>query len=153
MSGNLAGLFGEDGQQKMAEEARGGFTVLPAGWYDVVIKTTELKDTRSGTGKYLQVNMTTTNGDDLVDRFNIKNDNEQAEKIGRGQLAKLGVESGIENLTDSLQLHGMSVCAKVDVQEFESNKEAGKMLKSNNVTSYRKTGAGSNETADSGSKW
>ncbi len=149
---DLNGLWGDDGQAKMADDARGEFTVLPPGWYTCTITKTELKKTNSG-GSMLVVTME-TDGTKLVDRFNIKNASDKAQLIGRQQLAKMAVEAGVPELTDSIQLHGMSVDAKVVIEEFKSN-TTGNMLKSNKVAAYKKAGAASApaSTKPAGGSW
>ncbi len=135
---NLEGIFGEQGQQEMADEARGEFTVLPPGWYTVVILKAQLEDTQSG-GKMVVVEMETTAGEAVKDRLNVVNNSEKAQLIGRQKLAKLGICAGAKQLTDTMQLIGLQLDVKLKVEEFTSN-TTGKKLKSNSVADYAKAG-------------
>jgi hypothetical protein len=138
---NLQGLWDEEGgQQKAAEEARGDFTVLPPGWYTVVIKKAELKDTSTG-GKMVVVDYETTGGDKITDRFNIKNASSDAQRIGRQQLAKMATCAGVPNLNDTTQLFGMSLDVKLKIEKFKSN-TTGNELESNKVSDYKEKGKG-----------
>ena len=53
----MADLSGVTGQiNPDVEESSGAFTVLPAGKYKAVLVADELKDTKAGTGKILEIN-------------------------------------------------------------------------------------------------
>ena len=136
---DLQGLWGEKTQEELAAESKEGFKVLAPGWYSGFITRSEVKDTRSG-GKMLVIDLESKGGDKLVDRFNILNNSEKAQLIGRQQLAKCACEAGVADLRDSTQLHGMPIDFKVEVEEFESNTTPGKMLKSNKIAAYKKIG-------------
>lgn len=117
------------------------FEVLAPGWYQVVITGSEVKPTKAGNGKMLELVYETRDGKTLKDRLNIMNPSEVAQKIGRAALGKIAVSIGIKGeLADTAKLHGRPFEIKVEVEEFESNKEAGKMLKSNKVVDYRAAG-------------
>ena len=127
--------------EEAAAEFSGQFEVLPPGWIQVVVTGSEVKDTKAGTGKMLELVYETRDGKTLKDRLNIVNPSEVAQKIGRAALGKLAVSIGIKGeLKDTNVLHGRPFEIKVEVEEFESNKEAGKMLKSNKVVDYRAAG-------------
>ena len=123
-----------------AEGHRGGFEIIEPGWKKVVIVKSEVKPTKAGTGKFLEFTYELQDGTgrSLTDRLNILNPSEVAQKIGRGALSKIALACGHKGeLSKTEPLHGRPFEVKVEVEEFESNTEAGKMLKSNKCSDYR----------------
>jgi len=127
---------------------KGGFEIIEPGWKKVVITASEVKDTSSGKGKMLvfTYELQDGTGRTVIDRLNIVNLSEVAQKIGRGALGKIAVAIGHKDtLSRTEPLHGRPFEAKLTVEDFESNKPEdkdpvtgkGKMLKSNKVTDYR----------------
>lgn len=132
--------LGFNSTEQDAEGHKGSFEVIAPGWYKVVIVGSEVKPTKAGTGKMLEFKYELQDGTGrtLTDRLNILNPSEVAQKIGRGALAKIALACGHKgDLSRTEPLHGRPFEVKVEVEEFESNNEAGKMLKSNRVTDYR----------------
>jgi len=95
----------------------GNYDPLPAGWYAVEIKEAEIKDTKSGTGKYLSVSYQTDNNRLVFGNLNIRNANSKAEEIGRQQLGDLMRAVGLSRLTDSDQLIGLNLQIKLTIKE------------------------------------
>ena len=119
------------------EDMGDGFKVIPPGVYNVAIVESDVQDTKSG-GKMLvlkyQILDGKNTGDALVDRLNVVNSSDIAQKIGLSNLKNICDAVGFAGqLNDSTQLHGKPFSVKVIVEEFESNKEAGKMLQSNKI--------------------
>lgn len=119
------------------EDMGDGFKVIPPGTYNVVAVESDVKGTKTG-GKMLELKYQIMDGanvgDTLLDRLNIVNSSETAQKIGLSQLKNICDAIGhTGQLKDSNQLHGKPFAVKVVVEEFESNKEKGKMLKSNKI--------------------
>ena len=122
------------------KEYRTGFEIIPPGWVRTVIIESEIVSTKSGTGKMLVLTneLQDGTGRHLTDRLNIINSSEKAQIIGRAALAKIAVSVGVKGaITNSNILHGRPYEVKVEIEEFESNTEPGKMLKSNRITDYR----------------
>ena len=100
--GNLQGF---DANQYEAQS----FDVLPAGEYDVVIISSTVQETKSGTGKFLKLELQVINGQfknrKLFDNLNLWNSSAQAQTIARGQMSSIC--RAIGNLTpmDSSELH------------------------------------------------
>lgn len=122
---------------EQVEDMDDGFTVVDPGIYTVVIIESDLKDTQKG-GKMLVLKYQIMDGQYigsvLTDRINIVNSSDTAQKIGRSQLKSVCDAIGHKGLLEnSAQLHGKPYSVKVAVVEFESNKEPGKMLKSNHI--------------------
>lgn len=99
------------------------FDPLPAGWYDVNITGAELKDTKDGTGNYINVKYSVTGpshqGRVVFGMLNLKNRNPKAEEIGRQQLGELMRACGLARVTDSDQLIGGRCAIKLNVETQE----------------------------------
>ncbi len=96
------------------------------GEYIATCKKAELRDTKAGTGKFLNVLFKLDNGETLFHKFNIENPNDQAVKIGLAQLKSFLLASGWSNtqLADINldQLHafeGLSCTVRVKVKADE----------------------------------
>lgn len=93
--------------------------LLPAGQYNVSVEKAEVKETKSGTGQYINVTFTIiggeNNGRKLFHMFNIKNENAKAVEIGLSQLKSFMLAAGAKSFAiDSVtQLHGLYASAKV----------------------------------------
>jgi len=85
------------------------FDVLPRGKYDVIVAASDVKETKAGTGTFLEVEYHIIDGEHegrrYWERFNVTNPNADAERIGRSQLAALCGAVGIVKLSDSAELH------------------------------------------------
>lgn len=124
----------------LPEDTGGGdFTPLPAGDYNVTIQDAEIKQTKSGTGQYinlkLHVDGPTHNGRLLFAMLNIKNESSVAEQIGRGQLGSILRALSIDFLEDTDQLLGGPLCVKVAVKAASGQYAAG-----NDIKAYKAVG-------------
>lgn len=90
-------------------EAAGSYEPLPAGNYLVVGRAGELKTTKSGTGKYVKVELEVIEGAfkgrKLWAQFNVANENQQAVNIGLAQMKQFFLAAGckpehIKSLTE-----------------------------------------------------
>ena len=122
------------------EENSGGFTVVPEGKYQVVIVGDRLADTKSGSGKLLELKVQIVDGEHrgttIIDRLNIINQSNVAQKIGQGQLKRLCNLCGVDYPPTSTDgLIGKPMQATVKVVEFTSNR-TGNLLQSNKITGY-----------------
>lgn len=88
----------------------GNFDPLPAGEYGFTIKSAEVKDTKDGTGKYINCQLSITGpthaGRVVFAKFNIRNKSAQAESIGRQQLGDMMRAIGLAAMQDTDQLIG-----------------------------------------------
>lgn len=93
---------------------------LPAGNYPCVAVASQLKSTKAGNGRYLEVEFDVIDGPHkgrkLWSRFNIENPSEKAVQIGYEQLAQFGRAVGVTVIQESEQLHGKPVTVKVTVK-------------------------------------
>lgn len=122
------------------EENSGGFTVVPDGKYQVVIVGDKLTDTKSGSGKMLELKVQIIDGEHrgttITDRLNIVNNSDIAQKIGQGQLKRICNLCGVDYPPSSTDgLIGKPMQATVKTEEFTSN-NTGNLLKSNKISGY-----------------
>lgn len=114
-------------------------TPLPRGRYNVMITDTEMKDTKSGTGKYLQIEFTVLDGDHTNrkcwTRLNLVNQNPTAEDIARRELSAICGALGVTKVADSSELHGRPLAVEVIVEKGAEGSE------NNRIKAYIGAGA------------
>lgn len=92
---------------------------LPAGEYAMMVVRSELKDTQSGTGQYIKLEMHVVSGEHagrrVWENLNIDNPNKQAEDIARQQLASLCRAVGVVDLEDTEELHDKPFIASIAI--------------------------------------
>lgn len=117
------------------------FQPIPDGVYNVEVKSAEMKDTKDGTGQYINLAFTVlgpTHANRIVfSMINIVNKNPAAEEIGLRQLKELRIACGIATLRDTDELLGKSLKIKVKTQKSEEYGDK------NFVTSFLSTNGGS----------
>lgn len=100
------------------------FTPIPDGVYNAEIKSADMKDTKDGTGQYINMSLTVlgpTHANRIVfSMINIVNKNPAAEEIGLRQLKELRIACGIASLRDTDELIGKALKIKVGTQKSES---------------------------------
>ena len=118
MSGNLSGF---DANNVQPNE---GFTPLPAGEYDAIIVESEMKPTKDGTGKYLQLKLQILNGAyqnrTLFDRLNLVNKNDTAVQIAKGTLSAICRAVNVLTPNDSSELHSKPLSIKVAIRNDQN---------------------------------
>lgn len=121
------------------------FDVLPAGEYEAVIVSSEMKTTQAGTGEYLKLQLQVLNGEHqnrvLFDNLNIKNPSPKAQEIARGTLSAICRAVGVMEPKDSSELHNKPLRVKVAV---EKSAEYGEQ---NRVKAYKPRHAGGQPAA------
>jgi len=112
---------------------------LSPGEYDLTVAKAEVKDTKSGTGQYINVQFQNESGQRIYHMFNIKNANPEAVKIGLGQLKTFLKMAGLDStkLTDVTTLEGALVRAKITEKE-----DSNGVLRSR-ISSFKKPTGGS----------
>jgi len=107
------------------DEADANLDPIPAGTVaTVIIKDSEIKTTRAGTGEYIKITMEVAEPEEYAGRlvwhnFNVVNPNEKAVQIGRGQLKRLNQILGIKELQDTAELHGQPFKVSLGIQKSE----------------------------------
>ena len=99
------------------------FLPIPAGWYEAIIIDSEMKETKSGTGEYLQLTLEivgpTQEGRKLWDRLNLKNQNQVAVDIANRTLADICRAVGVHAPKTSEELHDRPLMVKVAHREYQ----------------------------------
>lgn len=130
-------------------EPNKAFDVLPVGKYIAAIVDSEQKETQSGTGEYLKLTFEILEGEfksrKLFANLNLKNPNDQAVQIARGELSAICRAAGVLMPKDSVELHNIPMVVKVGA---EKRKDTGEMQ--NRIKGYEAKGAGTTAPAASG---
>lgn len=112
------------------------FEPLPAGEYAVIITESHLKPTKVGTGQYLELHLTVLDGPFkgrlLFDRLNLIHPNPQAVDIAQRALSQICHAVGQLQVSDSSQLHGKPLRARVKYRAAEGVYDA-----TNEVAGYQ----------------
>lgn len=115
------------------------FELLPAGAYDAEITNAEVKDTKTGTGCYLSLELTllgpTHQGRKVWANITLKNANAQAESIGQAQLSSLCRAVNIPVLQDSDQLFQKVLRIRLKITPAK-----GEYAAKNDVSAYEAVG-------------
>lgn len=110
----MADLRGFDANQI---EPTTDFDPIPAGKYLAVITDSEMKPTKAGTGKYLQLTFEILEcpykGRKLWARLNLFNSNETTVKIAQAELSAICRAVGILAPNDSVELHNLPLVIAV----------------------------------------
>ena len=114
----------------LPENEGGDFKALPAGWYDVTITDSELRDTKAGTGQFIKLRYDITGpthqGRVVFGNLNIRNPNPKAEAIGQQQLGDVMRSIGLASLSDTDQLIGGNLKIKLKtIRDEEYGDEDG----------------------------
>lgn len=131
------------------------FAPIPDGFYTADVKAAELKDTKDGTGQYINLQFSITGpthaGRVVFSIVNIKNNNPKAEEIGLRQLKELRVACGIATLRDTDELIGHTVKIKVKTQKSEEYGDKNVVVAFQSVNASGMPSAGSATPAASAS--
>lgn len=119
--------------------AGSGYKALPTGWYPCVIAKVEWRKTKSGQGRYLQLELkvieTHYTGRLIWDRLNLEHPNPEAVAFSRSTLADIMLALDLEELTDSSQLVGKQIEVRAVYRE-----PSGRYDETNDVRGYRAFG-------------
>jgi hypothetical protein len=87
--------------------------IIPEGQYRAAITNATLKDTKAGTGQYLEIEFTVLEGEQkgrkFWDRLNIINPNAEAQRIARESMDELCFVTGKLTLSSPADLIGSTV--------------------------------------------
>ena len=103
------------------------FEAIPAGKYLAAITESEMKETKAGTGRYLQLTFTIIEGEYknriLWARLNLNNPNATAVKIARAELSAICHAVGVMSPRDSVELHNLPLLITVKCKKREDTGE------------------------------
>lgn len=110
-----------------------GFEVIPAGDYSAQIIQSEMKETKAGTGHYLELRIQILDEDYagrlVFERLNLDNPNDTAVKIAQRALADICTACGVVEVEDSEELHGIEMTVRLSVQEPKGDFGASNVVK------------------------
>ena len=110
-----------------------GFEPIPAGTYSAQIIQSEMKDTRAGTGQYLELRIQILDephtGRLVFERLNLVNPNSTAVAIAQRTLADLCKALDINEIEDSEELHSKEFQVKLAVTEARGDYPPGNEVK------------------------
>jgi hypothetical protein len=120
------------------------FEAIPANKYLAIITASEMKDTKSGTGQFLELTFQIIDGEYkgrlLWARLNLDNPNEVAVKIAQAELSGICRAVGVMQPRDSAELHNLPLVITVKVVKRQDNGELG-----NEIRGYAKKEAASGQ--------
>jgi hypothetical protein len=121
---DLQQLFGVPGFDTHSVNPQTDFAAIPPGKYPVIVEKAEVKQTKAGTGHYLEVQFSVLDGQcrncKLWDRINVDNPNQQCVDIGLRSLSALGQSLGIANIQATEQLLNGVCIAHVKVKNEQN---------------------------------
>ena len=130
--GNLEGF---DPSTVPADE----YTVLPAGDYVGAILSSEVKWTKSGSGKYINFTIEIIDGPHsgrrVWDLINLWNPNPKAAQIAQRTLASICAATGIPAPSDTSELHNIPIGVRIKVEP-----DSGGWGEKNKITKYYAVG-------------
>ena len=110
---------------------------LPPGSYEVIIAQSDIKATKAGTGEYIELEMQIVDGEyqgrRIWERLNVNNPNKTAEDIAKAALGALCMAVGVDDLTDTEQLHDIPFIIGVEIDRKDPTR--------NRVMSYGQAAA------------
>ena len=110
---------------------------LPANKYLAEISSSEMKQTKTGNGNYLELEFTVLDGDcrgrKVWDRLCLTHPNDLTQKIARGKLSAICRAVGVMQPRDSVELHNLPVVVTV---KCKTRKDTGEIT--NEIKGYAK---------------
>ena len=123
------------------------FAALPNGEYPCIVKESEFKENKAGTGKYLNLRLDIIDGQYkgrvIFDRLNLQNKNEIAVEIAKKQLAGLCRAAGKIKIKDSSELHNIPVTVRLTFKKGTNGYDD-----SNDVKKYLPFASATQSTAE-----
>jgi hypothetical protein len=109
------------------------FETIPAGKYLAVITDSEMKPTKSGGGRYLELTFQIIEGEYknrlLWSRLNLENANATAVQIARQELSSICRATGLMTPKDSADLHNLPLLITVKCKKREDTGEVTNEIK------------------------
>ena len=129
------------------------FEPIPAGRYNMMIVESEMKPTKDGSGAYLQLTLKVVDGQyagrQVFDRLNLQNQNPVAAEIAYRRLSAYCHATGVIQVQDSQQLHGIPFKARVAVRTDST----GKYEPSNEIKAVKPINEDTGTTAAQAQQW
>lgn len=123
-NGDLSDVFDGGGFDTSTVDPQSDFDVIPPGKYPVLIDKAEVKLTKKGDGKYINLEMSVLDGPHkgrkVFSKINVRNPSPQCVEIGRKELSALGRAVGVPVITDTSQLINKACIAHVKVKDDQN---------------------------------
>ncbi len=102
---------------------------VPSGTYEAVVTGSEIRATKNGLGKGINFTFEILSegpakGRKVFSWINWEHPNPEAQRIGQEELARLCKAAGVENLTDTEQLHDIPIVITVGKDRSDPSKTA-----------------------------
>ena len=114
-------------------EPTSSFDPIPEGKYVAIVTESEMKPTKSGNGRYLELTFQIIEGQhanrNVWARLNLDNPNKQAVEIARGQLSAICRAVGVLTPKDSVELHNLPLVIHVKCKKREDTGEMTNEIK------------------------
>ena len=98
---------------------KSSFDPLPPGDYTAIVSESDMRDTKAGTGKYIELCIHIVEGQyegrRLWERLNVYNPSERAENMARSQLKGLSIAVGKPGTKDREELHDIPFIISLDI--------------------------------------
>jgi hypothetical protein len=111
---------------EIPERQGGAYGPLSAGEYEMIITRSATKQTKSGNGSYLELEMQVVSGPSAGrrhwERLNLDNPSAQTVKIAQEQLAKLCMALGLDEVNDSEELHDTPFIAEIGIDKKDDQR-------------------------------
>ena len=138
-----------------------GFEAIPAGKYQAVIVDSDMRQNKSGTGEYLQLEFEIIEGEfknrKLWARLNLNNPNPDAVRMARADLSAICHAVNVIQPGDSIELHNLPLTITVKCRKTPDgeivNEIRGYSAKSGPVTPAAPAAATPVTTASSAPPW
>jgi hypothetical protein len=122
---------------------RTSYDPLPPGEYPAIVSQTDLKDTKAGTGQYIELTIQIIDGEfsgrRIWERLNVINPSEQTVQIARAQLNQLAQACNVTALKDTDQLCDIPFKLVLDIDRKDTTR--------NRVMGYEPAGSASRAPA------
>ncbi len=134
---DLNDVFG-DSFDPNSVPSRDNFDAIKPGKYSVIVEKATVKDTKAGTGLYVEIQFQIIDGEyrnrKLWARMNLRNPSQDCERIGRQEFSEMckALQSGVVNTVD--QLLNKTCIVKVIVKDEQNEIKKYESL-SNNMAS------------------
>ena len=102
------------------------FEPLPKGDYEMMIVKSDVKPTQAGTGHYIELEMHVLGGEHsgrrIWERLNVDNPNKTAQDIASAALASLCHAVGVQDMTETEQLHDIPFVAHIEIDKKDPSR-------------------------------
>ena len=109
------------------------FEALPAGWYNTMIIGSEMRPTKDGQNQYLRLTLQVIDGQyanrQVFDNLNLQHSNPVASEIAYRKLSAYCHATGVMQVQDSQQLHGIPFKSRITVRPADGQYEASNDVK------------------------